>query len=293
MKTFVTGASGFIGSEAVKNLIEKGHQVVGLARSEESAAKIRSLGADVVIGDMENLELIKGAVKNSDGVIHTAFIHDFNQYSKADEVDSAVIRAMGEALKGTDKPLVVTSGILGLPLIDGIITENSKAINSPRNSEAVALKLADEGVNASVVRLPPAVHNASLKGFVPFMIGQAHKNGRAAYVGDGLNNWTAVHREDAANLFVLALEKAQKGALYNAVAEGAVTIKSIAELIGEKLNLPVVSLNGDEAAQHFEWMTGFIELNSPATSIQTQNELGWEPVQIGLLEEMELHYFLI
>jgi len=291
MKTFVTGASGFIGSEIVKNLIANGHQVLGLARSEASAEKIKTLGAAVLIGELEDLKIIKQGVQESDGVIHTAFIHDFSQYAKANEIDANVIKAMGEALQGTNKPLIVTSGILGLPLMDGIITEESKAINSPRSSEALALQLTAEGINASVVRLPPSVHDADMKGFVPFMIGQAHKNGFAAYVGDGKNRWTAVHRKDAAQVFVQALEKAEKAALYNAVAEEGITIKTIAALIANKLNVPLKSVVGEEVPQYFEWMSFFIGMDSPATSTETRKILNWQPKQIGLLEEMELHYF--
>ena len=291
MKTFVTGASGFIGSEVVKNLIENGHQVLGLARSEASAEKIKTLGAEVLIGELEDLDIIKKGVQETDGVIHTAFIHDFNQYVKANEVDANVIKAMGEALKGTNKPLVVTSGILGLPLIDGMITEESVALNSPRSSEAVTLQLAEEGINASVVRLPPAVHDEQLKGFVPTMIEFARKHGHAAYPNNGENRWTAAHRKDAAQAFVQALTVAKPGALYNAIAEGSVTVKSIAEVISKNLNLPIQSISGDAIPQYFEWMSMFIGLDSPGTSTKTQTELNWKPSHIGLLEEMELHYF--
>ncbi len=291
MKTFVTGASGFIGSEIVKNLVASGHQVLGLARSEASAEKIKAFGAEVILGEMEDLKLIKTAAQSTDGIIHTAFIHDFNQYAKANEVDANVIKAMGDALKGTNKPLIVTSGILGLPLIDGMITEESKAINSPRSSEAVALKLAEEGINASVVRLPPAVHDEQLKGFVPTMIGFAKKNGFSAYVGDGENRWTAVHRKDAAQIFVEALNAAKRGALYNAIAEEGVTIKSIAEVISKKLDLPIKSVSVEDVPKYFEWMSMFIGLDSPGTSVETRKELNWNPTHIGLLEEMELNYF--
>ena len=291
MKVFVTGASGFIGSTVVRELISAGHQVTGLARSEKSAKAISDAGAEVLNGDLEDLEILKQGAKNSDGVIHAGFFHDFTQFAKAVEIDKNAINAMGEVLIGTNKPLVVTGGILGLPLIDGNITEESLSSGFPRSSEVSALALVEKGVNASVIRLAPSVHDKGDYGFVPFIIAQARKNGISAYPKDGNNRWTAVHRLDAAKAFRLAVEKPVKGALYNVVGDTGIEVKRIAEVIGEKLNLPVVSLSEEEAANHFEWLSHFIAFDSPATNFKTQEQLGWKPTHIGLLEDIKENYF--
>lgn len=291
MKVFVTGASGFVGSAVVKELISKGHQVIGLARSEASATSIRQAGAEVLLGTLEDLESLKRGAAESDGIIHTAFVHDFNQYAKANDIDKAAINAMGDVLTGTEKPLIVTAGILGLSKTDGFITENNTVLNSPRSSEVTALALAAKDINASVIRLSPSVHDVADKGFVPFIIQQARKNGVSAYPLNGDNHWPAIHRLDAAKIFRLALERAAKGALYNAVADTGIQIKAIAELIAKKLNLPLVSVSGDDVVKHFEWMNTFISFDSPATSLITQEQLGWKPTHIGLLEDMAQNYF--
>ena len=291
MKVFVTGASGFIGSAVVKELMAAGHKVTGLARSEDSAKAIKDAGAEVLRGSLEDLEALQKGALWADGVIHTAFIHDFTQYTKAAEVDKAAINAIGEVLKETEKPFVVTAGILGPPKIGGYVTEESKSPHGPRGSEAAALALAAEGVHTSVIRLPPSVHGKGDKGFIPFIIGQAKKNGVSAYPLDGNNHWPAVHRLDAAKLFRLAIEKPKQGALYNAIGDKGIPLKRIAELIGKKLDLPVVSVSDEKIAQHFEWMAGFIGFDSPATALQTQQQLGWEPTGIGLLQDMDENYF--
>ncbi len=291
MKIFVTGASGFVGSAVVKELIGAGHQVTGLARSEQSAKAIRDAGAEVLNGTLEDLQVLREGAANADGIIHTAFIHDFTQYAKANQTDSAAINVMGEAIGGTNKSMVVTSGLLGVTGQKGIITEESRAVNSPRSSEAAALALADRGVNASVVRLPPSVHDKGDKGFVPFIIGLARAKGFSAYPASGSNRWSAVHRLDAAKLFRLAIEKGAAGALYNAIGDHSIEMKTIAELIGSKLNLPTRSVSGDELAKHYGWMSGFIGMDCPATSVQTQQQLEWNAMEIGLLQDMEQHYF--
>ena len=291
MNVFVTGASGFIGSAVVRELIDAGHQVIGLARTTDSARTISNAGAAVLMGSLEDLGILKQGASQAEGVIHTAFIHDFNQYAKANEADKAALKAMGEALTGTNKPIVVTAGILGLPAINGHVSEDSVSQNSPRSSEATARMLAEQGVNASVIRLPPSVHDRGDKGFIPFIIHQARKNGLSAYPGNGNNRWPAVHRLDAAKAFRLAVEKGTKGALYNAIGDSGIAVKKIAELIGEKLNLPVASLSGEEAIQHFEWMNRFIGFDSPATALKTQEQLGWKPTQIGLLDDLQKNYF--
>lgn len=291
MKLFVTGASGFIGSALVKELLDAGHQVTGLARSEASAKAIRDAGAAVLLGDLEDLTVLRQGAAAADGVIHTAFVHDFTQYAKANDTDKAAINAMCEALAGTARPIVVTAGILGLPPVNGIITEESKAQNARRSSEATAMEWAGKGVNASVVRLPPSVHDKGDKGFVPFIIRQARRQGVSAYPGEGANRWPAVHRLDAAKLFRLAAEAAAKGALYNAIGDEGIEVRTIAERIGKKLDVPVASVSGEEIAKHFDWMAGFIGFDSPASGLGTQERLGWRPVQIGLLEDLERNYF--
>ncbi|WP_437919352.1 SDR family oxidoreductase [Sphingobacterium sp. LRF_L2] len=292
MKVFVTGASGFIGSAVVRELISAGHQVIGLARSEKSAKVVNDLGGEVLTGSLEDLQILKKGTSLADGVIHNAFFHDFTQFSKAAEMDKIAINTMGEALLGTGKPIVVTAGILGLPLIDGNITEESVLSASfARYSETTAVVLAEKGVNASVIRLAPSVHDKKDAGFIPFIISQARKYGISAYPEDGNNHWTAVHRLDAAKAFRLALEKGTKGALYNVVGDTRIKLKTIATLIGDTLHLPVVSLSGDKLTKHFEWMSHFIASDSPATNLKTQEQLGWKPTEIGLLEDMQQNYF--
>ena len=298
MKVFVTGASGFIGSAVVRELIGAGHQVIGLARSEKSAKIVSETGAEVLLGNLEDLDVLKQGASQAEGVIHTAFFHDFmqsndfTQFAKASAMDKAAINAIGEALIGTNKPIVVTAGILGLPLIDGNITEvSSLSQGFPRFSETTALALVEKGINASVIRLAPSVHDKGDFGFVPFIIEQARKNGISGYPENGNNRWPAVHRLDAAMAFRLAVEKGAKGALYNVVGENGIEVKSIATLISEKLNLPLTSLSGDEVAKHFEWMSRFITFDSPATNFKTQEQLGWKPTHIGLLDDMQQNYF--
>lgn len=292
MKVFVTGASGFIGSAVVKELIRSGHQVIGLARSEASASSIRNAGATVLIGDLEAPESLQKGALQADGVIHTAFIHDFSQYAKANDTDKLAINTMAEALSGTGKPLVVAAGILGLPKTNGHITEENGAHpDGPRSTEITALEWAAKGINTSVVRLPPSVHDTGDKGFIPFIIQQAKKNGVSAYPHEGNNRWPAVHRLDAAKLFRLALEKRARGARYNAIGDEGIEIKTIAALIGKKLHLPLASLAEDDCVRHFEWMSRFIDFDSPATALITQQELGWAPSHTGLLQDMEQHYF--
>lgn len=297
MKVFVTGASGFIGSAIVKELIDAGHTVTGLARSEKSAEIIRNAGAKVLYGDLQDLETLKQGALHAEGVIHTAFSHDFlhlndiSKFSTAIEMDQRAIDAMAQALLGTDKPIVITAGISGLPLIDGMITEESIAENSFRLSETAALSWAEKGVRASVIRLAPSVHDKGDYGFIPIIIKWAREKGISAYPGDGHNRWTAIHRADAARLFRLAMEKGAQGTLYNGISENAIEVKNIAELIGEKVNVPVKSVAGEELNKHFNWMSHFISADSPATNLKTKEQLGWEPVHIGLLQDMEQNYF--
>lgn len=297
MKVFVTGASGFVGSAVVKELLSNGHQVIGLARSEESAKSIREAGAEVLMGDLESLDILQKGAREADGVIHTAFIHDFSDYQSNAIRDQKAIEAMGEVLKGTDKPIVVTGGTLGLPLINGKITEESKApAESIRFSEKAFLDLSESGINASIVRLSPSVYGNSelgFKGGFGVMLAEMAKaKGFSAYIGDGSNVWPAVHRLDAAKLFRLALEKSEKGARYNAVNnDKQLSTKEFAELIGEKLNIPVKSLSTEEAPEYFTWMTFFVGSDCPATSFQTQEKLGWNPSEKNFAEELNQYFF--
>jgi len=297
MKVFVTGASGFVGSAVVKELLSNGHQVIGLARSEESAKSVREAGAEVLMGDLESLDILQKGAREADGVIHTAFIHDFSDYQSNAIKDQKAIEAMGEVLKGTDKPIVVTGGTLGLPLINGKITEESKAsAESIRFSEKAFLDLSESGINASIVRLSPSVYGNSelgFKGGFGVMLAEMAKaKGFSAYIGDGSNVWPAVHRLDAAKLFRLALEKSEKGARYNAVNnDKQLSMKEFAELIGEKLNIPVKSLSAEEAPKYFTWMTFFVGADCPATSLQTQRKLEWNPSEKSFVEELEQYFF--
>lgn len=296
MKVFVTGASGFIGSAVVKELIGAGHQVIGLARSENSAKIVSDLGAEVLLGSLDDLEILKQGASQADGVIHAGFNHDFmkggsSTFLDSTETDKNAINTIGEVLLGTNKPIVVTAGMLGLPLINGVVTEESLAKHSPRTSEATALALAEKGVNASVIRLAPSVHDKGDYGFIPFIISLARKNGIAAYPNEGENHWCAVHRLDAAKAFRLAIEKGNKGALYNVVGDPGIKLKTIATLIGETLNLPIKSVSEDELAKHFEWMSNFITMESMAANSGTQEQLGWQPTHISLLDDMQQNYF--
>ncbi len=291
MKVFVTGASGFIGSAVVQELLSAGHSVIGLARSEASSQKIKEAGAEVLTGGLEDLDTLKKGALQADGVVHTAFIHDFSQYEKAAATDKAAIEAMGEVLKGTAKPIVVTGGILGLPKTKGFVTEADAAPGFPRASEAAAMALSEQGINASAIRLPPSVHDKGDKGFVPMIINTMKEKGFAAYVGDGNNRWPAVHRLDAAYLFRLALEKGAKGARYNAIGDEGIPIKQLAELVGKHLGMPVKSITPEEATGYFTWMAYFIQFDNPATSFKTIEALNWKPAHIGLLEDMKQHYF--
>ncbi|UFH57072.1 SDR family oxidoreductase [Spirosoma sp. KNUC1025] len=292
MRVFVTGASGFIGSAVVQELVNAGHQVVGLARSEKSAQSLTQAGAEVLRGSLEDLDSLKEGAADADGVIHTAFIHDFSNYVAASETDKRAIEAMGSVLAGSKRPIVVTGGILGLRTDGNFSTEDDPAPASARASEAAAMALAEAGVHASVIRLAPSVHDIGDYGFVPFIINMARKKGVSAYVGDGSNRWPAVHRLDAAHLFRLALEKGAIGARYNGIADEGIPVREIAEVIGGHLNVPVVSMPPEEAANHFEWMSRFIGFDSPATSTKTRAQLAWEPTHPGLLADLAMgHYF--
>jgi nucleoside-diphosphate-sugar epimerase len=293
MRVFVTGSTGFIGTAVVRELIDAGHQVLGLARSDAGAKSLIAAGADAHRGSLEDLESLRSGATAADGVIHTAFIHDFSNYGPAEEADRRAIETLGGVLAGSDRPLIVTSGtLLAQPQASLATEEDAPNPSFPRKSEAAALALAARGVRASVLRLPPSVHGNGDHGFVPRLISIAQEKGVSAYIGDGLNRWPAVHRLDAAHLYRLVLEKGTAGASYHGVADEGVATREIAEVIGRQLNVPVVSKSREEAADHFGWLAHFFGIDSPASSTLTQERLGWRPVQPGLIADLKAeHYF--
>jgi nucleoside-diphosphate-sugar epimerase len=293
MRVFLTGATGFIGTAVVRELIDAGHQVLGLARSDAAADSLLAAGADVHRGSLEDLESLRSGAAATAGVIHTAFIHDFANYGPATEKDRRAIETLGDALAGSDRPLIVTSGTLLAERKGRLATEEDPHNpNFPRKSEDAALALASRGVRASVLRLPPSVHGKGDHGFVPQLINIAREKGVSAFVGDGLNHWPAVHRLDAAHLYRLVLEKGGAGAIYHGVADEGITTREIAVVIGRQLNLPVVSKSPEETADHFGWIARFFAIDGPASSAHTQKLLGWKPVQPGLIADLNAgHYF--
>ncbi|MES2808101.1 MAG: SDR family oxidoreductase [Bacteroidota bacterium] len=295
MRVFVTGASGFVGSAVVKELIEAGHEVLGLARNEASAQKLRDAGAEVHLGDLDDLESLKAGAAAADGVIHTAFIHDFSKYKESCEIDRGVILTLGEALAGTDKPLVITSGtalVKSNPISNELGKPDVSSDIVPRvASEEAAAAIAAKGVNVRVLRLPPSTHGAGDYGFVPMLANIAKEKGEAAYIGDGLNLWPAAHRFDAARLYRLALEKGKAGANYHAVVEQGIPMRDIATQIGKKLGLPISSKTKEEAVEYFGWMVHFAGMHMPSSSQISRDELGWEPTDKGLLDDIKENYF--
>src|SRR5580698_8014475 len=293
MRVFVTGATGFIGSAVVRELIDAGYQVLGLARSDAAAKSLVAVGGDVHRGSLEDLESLRSGAAAVDGVIHTAFIHDFSNYGPAAEADRRAIDTLGDALAGSERRLIVTSGTLLAQRQGSLATEeDAHNPNFPRKSEEAALALAARGVRASVLRLPPSVHGNGDHGFVPRLISIAREKGVSAFIGDGLNRWPAVHRLDAAHLYRLVLEKGIACATYHGVADEGVPTREIAEAIGRGLNVPVVSKSREEAADHFGWMVLFFGIDGPASSALTRQWLGWRPVQPGLIADLNAaHYF--
>lgn len=289
MRVLVTGATGFVGSAVVSELIGAGHKVLGLARSDKAAKSLIAAGAEVHYGSLEDLDSLRSGATSVDGVIHTAFIHDFSNYAPAAEADRRAIEALGSALAGSERPLIVTSGTLLLQRRGPLATEDDLPVPTfPRKSEEAAVAAASSGARVSIVRLPPSVHGDGDHGFVPRLIDIAREKGAAAYVGDGRNRWPALHRLDAAGLYRLVLEKASAGLhYYHGVADEGIAFGEIAKVIGKRLNVPVVSKSTEEAAGHFGWMAHFVAIDCPASSAQTQKQLGWRPTQIGLIADLD------
>jgi nucleoside-diphosphate-sugar epimerase len=288
MKIFLTGATGFIGSAIVPELIDAGHQVVGLARSDANAKQLTAAGAQPLRGDLEDLEALRIGAAAADGVIHAGFIHDFADFVRVCGVDKLAIETIGAALAGSDRPFVVTSGT-GLLSPGKLATEDMQAPDLPhfpRVSEKAGFATVEQGVRAMAVRLPQ-VHDPFKQGLVTYLVAIARQKGVSAYVGDGLNRWPAGHRLDAARLYRLALEKGTAGERFHAVGEEGVALREIAEAIGRGLKLPVVSKTPEEAAEHFGWLAAFAGSDLPASSAWTQERLGWHPTGPGLISDLD------
>jgi nucleoside-diphosphate-sugar epimerase len=307
MRVFVTGASGWIGRGVVPELTAAGHQVVGLARSESSAQALKAAGVEVRAGSLDDLDVLRDTATSSDGVIHLAFKHDIafsGDFAGAAEADRLAIETFGEALAGSGKPFVIASGVLGLAPgrvateRDGLppaTGDRPAPATGPEQRMANAqftLALADRGVRSSIVRLPPTCHGNGDNGFMPAAIGFARQKGAAAYVGDGANRWPAVHRDDAARLFRLALESAPAGSALHAIGDEGVPIREVAEVFAAHLHIPAVSVTPEQAGDYVGWLGGFWGLDSPASADITRKLLGWEPTRQGLIADLEEgHYF--
>jgi nucleoside-diphosphate-sugar epimerase len=307
MRVFVTGASGWIGSAVVPELLGAGHQVTGLARSDASAGALTAAGAQVQHGTLDDLDALRDAAAASDGVIHLAFKHDLaftGDFQGAADADRRAVETFGEVLAGSGRPFVIASGTLGVSPgrvateRDGHDLDPALAAahgSGPATRMATAefvLSLASRGVRSSVMRLPPTNHGDGDNGFMAALVAIARDKGAAAYIGDGSNRWPAVHRLDSAHLFRLAVEKAPAGSTLHAVADEGVPIREVAEVIGRHLDVPVVSIPAEQAAGHFTWLGGFIGLDAPASSALTRELMGWQPTQPGLIEDLDKgHYF--
>lgn len=289
MKVFVTGATGFIGSKVVPELIGAGHTVLGLTRSEKGAEALKAAGAEPLYGTIEDLEALKAGAGQSDAVIHLAFNHDFSKIQENSENDRRAIETISEALLGTDKPFVSTGGVMVAGRKkDGLYDEDETKpeMNFARVTEEATLAAVEKGVNGRVVRLSQ-IHDPHRQGLITFMTMLAIQTGVSAYVGDGNNLWAAAHVTDTVNLFRLVLEKGSKGSKWHAVGEEGIATKVIAETIGRRLNLPVVSLSPEEAPAHFGFLGYFIQLDAPASNAKTRERLGWNPTGPGLIEDLE------
>ncbi|MFD8377469.1 SDR family oxidoreductase [Streptomyces sp. NPDC059679] len=301
MRVFVTGASGWIGSAVVPELIGAGHQVVGLARSDASAAALTAAGAEVQRGTLDDFDSLRSAAVASEGVIHLAFKHDIafsGGYEEAAEADRRAIETFGDALAGSGRPLVIAAGTLGLTP-GRVATEADGTSNHPtplgggRNANAqLTLSFASRDIRSSVVRLAPTVYGEGDRGFTAMLVDIARTRGVSGYIGDGTQRWPAVHRFDAAHLIRLAVEKAPAGSMLHATGDEGVRIRAVAEVIGRHLDLPVVSVSPEESAEHFGWLAGVLALDGPTSSVLTRELLGWQPAHPGLIDDLgKGHYF--
>jgi nucleoside-diphosphate-sugar epimerase len=290
---FVTGATGWIGSAVVADLIAAGHEVIGLCRSDEKAPALAHAGADVHRGSLQDLESLKSGAARSDGVIHLAFNHDYSKFAENGADEQRAIEAIGAALSGSDRPLIVTNGMAALSP-GRVATEETRpppdSPTFPRNPEAAVAALTSQGIRATTVRLPVSVHGLGEHGFVSGVIALARDKGVSPYVGEGLNRWPAAHRTDAASVYRLALERGGEGGPFHAVAEESVPCRDIAEVIGRRLKVPVVSQSPEEAANHFGWFARFAGVDCPATSERTRAILGWTPEGPGLIADIESYF---
>ena len=296
MRVFLTGATGFIGSAIVPELVSAGHQVLGLTRSDAGAQSLIAAGAGVHRGSLEDPESLRSGAAQSDGVIHCAFDHsafgasDFSKFTEVCEQDRRAIESLGDALRGSDRPLVITSGTgMGNAVPGQPATEDHFDPNHPnprRLSEIAGAAVLERGVNVSVVRLPQ-VHNTVKQGLITYAVQVAREKAASAYIGEGLNRWPAAHVLDVARLYRLALEKHEAGSRYNAVAEEGVPMRKIAEIIGKGLKVPVVSISQEEAQAHFGWLAMFAGFDMPSSSAQTRQRLGWQPTGPGLIADLE------
>jgi nucleoside-diphosphate-sugar epimerase len=300
MRLFVTGGSGFIGSAVVPELMGAGHQVLGLARSDASQAALIGAGAEVLRGDLEDLDGLRRGAADSDGVVHLGYVHDFSDMAIGAAVDLRAIEAIGEELAGSNRPFVITTGTLLLALgqvglAPGAFGTEDDVSNTGMArvaSENAAIALAERGVRSSAVRLSPSVHGIGDHGFVPILIGMARQHGVSPYVGDGANRWPGVHRLDAARLFRLAAETAPAGSRWHGVGDEGVPFRAIAEVIGRHLDVPVRSIPAEEADAHFGFLGPLVQVDNPTSNALTRERLGWEPEQPGLLADLdEGHYF--
>jgi nucleoside-diphosphate-sugar epimerase len=296
MRVFVTGASGWIGSAVVPELMAAGHEVTGLARSDASAAALTAAGAAVQRGNLDDVESLRAGARASDAVIHLAYIHDFSQFDENARIDLQAIQAIGAELEGSDKPFVITGGTAALTPGQVSTERDTVAPDHPLRARAVseeaALALADKGVRVSTVRLAPTVHGDGDHGFMSTIISVAREKGVSAYVGDGSNRWPAVHRLDAAHLFRLAVENAPAGSVLHGIADEGVSLRAVAEVIGRHLDVPVTALAPEDSAGHFGWLGHLLAADIPSSSTLTRELLAWQPMQPGLVEDLEKgHYF--